>query len=59
MGENRIQILKAMSLTGLEALALGCKVIDWKGDIHNKFPSNHRLKNICVQLMKIYIELLK
>ena len=56
--KGKIQTLRALSLTGLEALAIGCKVIDWKGDIHEKFPTNHRLKNICANLMKIYNELL-
>lgn len=36
------KVLEAFSLTGLEALALGCKVIDWKGEIHKGLPVEHR-----------------
>jgi len=48
------QVLEAMSLTGLEALFLGCKVINWKGDIIKKFPEIHKGRRIAKQLHELY-----
>lgn len=47
-------ILKAFSLTGLEALRLGCKVIDWKGEIHEGLPLEHTGKMVARKLNAIY-----
>lgn len=53
-------ILEAMSLTGLEALALGCKVIDWKGEVHEGLPPEHRSENVAELLHHFYsYELIK
>jgi hypothetical protein len=48
------KVLKALSLTGLEALMLGCKVIDWTGLILNKFPDRHLSFNVASRLHEIY-----
>ena len=50
--ENKV--LEAFSLTGLEALALGCKVIDWKGKIHEGLPAEHTGKEIAKTLNEFY-----
>ena len=50
--ENKV--LEAFSLTGLEALALGCRVIDWKGDIHEGLPQEHTGKEIAKTLNEFY-----
>ena len=55
--ENKV--LEAFSLTGLEALALGLKVIDWKGDIHEGLPKEHTGKEIAKNLHWVYDELMK
>jgi len=51
-------ILEALSLTGLEALACGCKVIDWKGDTRVGLPYEHRPEYAAKYLFKIYEEIL-
>jgi hypothetical protein len=48
------KIIPAFSLTGLEALALGCKVIDWKGDIHEGLPDLHRSEKVAETLHGFY-----
>ena len=51
-------ILEALSLTGLEALACGCKVIDWKGDTRVGLPFEHHPEYAAETLFKIYQEIL-
>lgn len=53
------RILKAMSLTGLEALFMGVKVINWEGALISEFPDKHRSINVCLKLMEIYEGLMK
>jgi hypothetical protein len=53
--ENKV--LEAWSLTGLEALALGNKVIDWKGLMREGLPREHRSRNITDNLYQIYSEM--
>lgn len=48
------KIIPAFSLTGLEALALGCKVIDWNGFIHEDLPDEHRSENVAKLLNEFY-----
>jgi predicted nucleotidyltransferase len=48
------KIIPAFSLTGLEALALGCKVIDWKGEIHEGLPDVHRSERVAELLHEFY-----
>ena len=48
------KILQARSMSGLEALALGCKVIDWRGIVHKGFPKDHKGSEIAKQLDLIY-----
>jgi hypothetical protein len=51
---NEAVILKAFSMSGLEALALGCKVIDWKGEIHEGLPDLHRSEKVAETLHGFY-----
>ena len=44
----------ALSLTGLQALALGVKVINFEYQILNKFPSQHDPYNVVKELDSIY-----
>jgi hypothetical protein len=50
--ENKV--LEAWSLTGLEALGLGCKVVDWKGTLHEGLPSEYRSFDIASKLHEVY-----
>lgn len=51
-------ILKAVSLTGLEALALGCKVINWDNKVLEGLPLEHKGENVAKRLHEIYQGLL-
>ena len=57
---NRIKIfhdrktIKSLSKTALEALACGCKVIDFNGNQHIIFPEKHRADNVAFKLYQIY-----
>jgi len=53
------KILEAMSLTGLEALFMGVKVIRWDGALISEFPFQHRSINVCSKLKGIYEDLMK
>jgi len=44
----------SMSKTGLEALACGCKVINYHGEIVDKLPEEHKPENVILKLKKIY-----
>ena len=48
------KILEAISMTGLEALALGCKVVDWRGLVREGLPGEHRSRNITDNLHEVY-----
>lgn len=48
----------ALSKTGLEALACGCKVVRWDGKIIQGLPLEHRPENVIEKLKKIYLEVL-
>lgn len=52
-------ILEAMSLTGLEALFMGVKVIRFDGKRLYSFPLKHSSVKVCSKLNKIYKELMK
>jgi len=53
------KILEAMSLTGLEALFMGVKVIKWDESLISKFPVHHRSFNVVSKLKGIYEDVLK
>ena len=53
------KILEAMSLTGLEALFMGVKVIKWDGTLISDFPVQHRSCNVASKLKRIYEDLRK
>ena len=48
------KVLEALSMTGLEALALGCLVIDWKGEIQEGLPQEQSGKMIAGKLHCFY-----
>lgn len=52
------KILEAMSLTGLEALYMGVKLVRWDGERRYKFPNKHLLINVCEKLYNIYKDLM-
>ena len=47
-------LLKSMSMTGLESLACGIKVLDYNLKILEKFPENHVPKKVIETLLSIY-----
>jgi len=51
-------ILEAMSLTGLEALFMGVKVIRWDGKRLDSFPLEHSSVSVCELLNRIYEDLM-
>jgi glycosyltransferase involved in cell wall biosynthesis len=51
-------ILEALSLTGLEALALGCKVINWNNEVLEGLPNIHRSINVANKLNMYYTQML-
>jgi len=56
---ERDKILPVRSLTGLQALACGLKVINWEGKIiHPPLPPQHHPTTVCNQIYKIYRELI-
>ncbi len=52
-------VFEVFSLGALEALAAGCKVIDWKGDIHETLPREHNPVNVANNIHGIYKEILE
>ena len=46
--------MDARSATGLQAVSVGCKVIDLYGNLINKVPDAHRPENVCAKLYKVY-----
>jgi glycosyltransferase involved in cell wall biosynthesis len=53
------KVSEALSKTGLEALACGCKVIRWDGQIMSGLPEEHRAENVARKLYGIYQSFLK
>lgn len=56
--EGKGKVTKALSKTGLEALACNCKVIRWDGKIVEKLPEEHKAENVARKLYEIYLNLL-
>ena len=51
--------ISSLSKTALEALACGCKVINWKGEIvYPPLQEQHTPQKVCNQLYKIYHKLI-
>ena len=48
------KVIKAHSVTGLEALSLGMKVINWNYEIETGLPDFHRPENVVKEVMKFY-----
>jgi hypothetical protein len=44
-----------ISVTALQALACGLKVVKWDGQIMEEFPEEHLLKNSCKKLFDLYL----
>lgn len=55
---NREKRTEALSLTALEASYAGMIVINWRGEIMKEFPEQHKKKNVCQALYRIYQEVL-
>jgi hypothetical protein len=51
--------IKSLSKTALEMLALGGKVVDWKGDVLEGLPDCHKPMNAAKLTIKIYEEVTK
>ena len=51
-------VFEVFSLGALEALAAGCKVIDWNGDIHETLPSQHNPVKVANRIHEMYKEIL-
>jgi hypothetical protein len=54
---DRIAI-KSLSKSALEFLAMGGKVVDWKGDVLEGLPACHDPMNVAKATIKIYEEVL-
>lgn len=54
----RTHILRALSLTALEASYAGLIVINWKGEIVKEFPEHHKKEEVCQALYRIYFDLI-
>jgi glycosyltransferase involved in cell wall biosynthesis len=52
-------VARSVGKAALEALACGCKVVDWEGRIIEGFPADHDPKSIAARWDAIYLELLK
>jgi len=48
----------SMSKTGLEALACGCKVINYHGEIVDRLPDEHKPEHVVSELMETYDKIL-
>ena len=52
-------VARSVGKAALEALATGCKVIDWEGKIIEGFPAEHDAKSVVARWDEIYLGLLK
>lgn len=52
-------VARSVGKAALEALASGCKVIDWEGRIIEGFPAEHDGKSVAARWNAIYLELLR
>ena len=52
--ETKSYILEGTSITGLEALAAGATVIDWKGDLNKGVPNENKPVNFARKIMEVY-----
>ena len=43
----------------MEALACGCKVMNWKGEIIEGLPEEHKVENVVDRLLEIYEDALR
>ena len=48
------ELVQTLSKTGLEALACGCKVIQWDGDVIVGLPDEHHPKTVVNKLWELY-----
>lgn len=54
---ERESLIQVLSKTGLEALACGCKVVKWNGEVIEGLPEQHRPENVVRRLTEIYKKL--
>jgi len=52
-------VARSVGKAALEALAIGCKVIDWEGRIIEGFPAEHDPEAVAAKWNAIYVGLLK
>lgn len=52
-------LIEAMSLTGLQALACGLSVLDWRKEWVRELPEQHKPQNVVSSLVSIYEGILK
>ena len=48
------EVLRAYSLTGIEALYLGVKVINWENKLKSKLPNAFLPYNIAKKIIRVY-----
>ena len=48
------EMIKANSVTGLQALSMGLKVISWDYSVRNTLPDYHHPENVVKEIEKIY-----
>lgn len=53
------KIIPEMSLTGLEALACGCKVVAWNNKVHEGLPKEYEPRSVVKRVYEIYKEVKK
>ncbi len=56
---NSGSILQALSLTALEALACGCKVVDWEGMVRQGLPTENEPRAVAERWHELYTRLLE
>jgi hypothetical protein len=52
-------VVEVLGKAGLEALASGCKVIDWEGNVHEGLPEENRPENVAAKWYGLYKGLAK
>ena len=52
-------VARSVGKAALEALATGCKVIDWEGRVIESFPAEHDAKSVAARWNEIYLGLFR
>ncbi len=51
-------VVKCVGKAALEALACGCRVVDWAGKVHDQLMVEHSPENVAERWHKLYLGLL-